>query len=200
MDALSQTNVMDFSAALAADLAAEIYDRDTIFVNHGLSPVAGEELLKAPWFSAMVEQARRDWGALDNVRDRIRIKAQITLEEALPTVYALINDKTAPAAARVAAFKEVKEVAGMSAKENEAAPGFIPVQIFLGEGRPPITIGPSYTARNVEPIETLEEEIEEADISEEVEVSSISEDVPKPDLHPDLEPSFELGMLREDHF
>jgi hypothetical protein len=199
MDALSQTNVMDFSAALAADLAAGIYDHATIFTNHGMSPEAGAELLLQPWFASMVEQARRDWESIDNVRDRIRIKAQITLEEALPTLYTLITDKSNPAAARVAAFKEVKEVAGMSAKENEMPPGFIPVQIFLGEGQPPITIGPSYTPRNQDP-EELEDEVDEAVEVVGEGVETLIQPDPQPHLKPDLEPGFELGMLREDHF
>ena len=71
MDSLSQLNVADFSAALAADLAADLYERETIFRNHGMSIEAGLELLAQPWFKAMVEQARRDWDALDNTKDRI---------------------------------------------------------------------------------------------------------------------------------
>lgn len=140
----SQMNITELSAALAADLAAEIYPQDVIFNNHGISPEAGEELLSQPWFAAMVAQAKRDWDALDNVKDRIRIKAQITLEEAIPTMYGLISDKNTPGAARVAAFKEMKEIAGMGMKEGaEGGAGFIPIQIFLdGRDKPPMVINP----------------------------------------------------------
>jgi hypothetical protein len=200
MNALSQLNVVDFSAALAADLAAEIYPQDVTFVNHGLSIEQGMELLQQPWFAAMVEQARRDWASVDNVRDRIRIKAQITLEESLPTLYTLITDRNNPAAARVAAFKEIKEVAGMSAKEIEPAAGFIPVQIYLGKpGDEPITISPgSYTKGNsVIEIEDLEDEVDEAE--EAIAIGTV-EQLLRPKEVPIEEEGFVLGMLDEDHF
>jgi len=162
MDALSQMNVVDYRASLAADLAADLYDQETVFRNHGLSLEAGKALLAQPWFEAMVAQARRDWGALDNVRDRIRTKAQIALEDSIPTVYGLIHDKTTPGAARVAAFKEMKEIAGMGAKEEgSGGPAFIPIQIFLdGSASAPVTIRPQrdYPGGNAEDAELGDEE------------------------------------------
>ena len=142
MDSLSQLNVVEFSAALAADLAADLYERETVFRNHGLSLEAGLDLLAQPWFKAMVEQARRDWDALDNTKDRIKTKAQIALEDSIPTVYGIIADKNTPGAARVAAFKEMKEIAGMGARELEGTGQlYVPIQIFLdGREKAPMTI------------------------------------------------------------
>jgi len=145
----------------------------------------------------MVQQARRDWDALDNTRDRIRAKAQIALEESITTVYGLINDKNTPGAARVAAFKEMKEIAGMGAKEiADGGPGFVPIQIFLG-GRdaPPITIKPDaagYTMGNrglPEP-----EELEEAtEITPEM-AAAVAKAVSHAAAAGDTEPCFTLGM------
>lgn len=200
MDSLSQMNVADFSAALAADLAANLYEPETVFTNHGMSLAAGQELLAQPWFKAMVEQARRDWDALDNVKDRIRTKAQIALEDSIPTVYGIIADKNTPGAARVAAFKELKEVAGMGAKELEGGQAFIPIQIFLdGRDRPAtITItpgNPGGVPMGVPDDGLLDEEVEEGAV---IDAEVVTKAVTHAALAGDEEPCFVLGMEMED--
>ena len=202
MDGLAQINVAELSAALAADLAAELYDQETVFRNHGLSMEVGQALLGQPWFKAMVEQAKRDWDALDNVRDRIRAKAQIALEESIPTVYGIIADKNTPGAARVAAFKEMKEIAGMGAKEPaEGGAGFIPIQIFLdGREAPPITIQPEAAAYphrlhmgNQAVPDDLGDEADVVEISPDLE-AAVTKAVAHAAMAADEEPCFTLGM------
>jgi hypothetical protein len=198
MDALSQMNVAEFSAALATDLAADLYERETIFQNYGLSPEMGAELVNQPWFKAMISQAKRDWDALDNVRDRIKAKAQIALEDSIPTVYGIIADRQTPGAARVAAFKELKEVSGMSARETgDGGPGYIPIQIFLDgrEAPPTIVINPgsqplTQGKRSVQD-DYLEDEVEEGVI---VDPSVVTKAVTHAALASESEPCFTLGM------
>lgn len=193
MDGLSQINVAELSSSLAADLAAELYDQETVFRNHGLSGEVGQQLLGQPWFRSMVEQAKRDWDALDNTRDRIRTKAQIALEESIPTMYALIADGNTPGAARVAAFKEMKEIAGMGAKESEGGgPTFIPIQIFLdGREAAPLTIAPNGGLPRGN--EELEEAVEEAEILPDQE-AALTKIVTHAAQSGDSEPCFTLGM------
>lgn len=189
MEALSQTNVVDFSAALAADLAAELYDQETVFANHGISLAEGEFLLSQPWFKTMVDTAKRDWEGIGNVKDRIRIKAQITLEEALPTIYALIADHNTPGAARVAAFKELKEVAGMGARESDGGgASYVPIQIFLdGRENPPVTVEAAV------PLGNKNNELEDiSEVEDAVEVEEIKDKVKKA-KEQDLD-GFYLGM------
>jgi hypothetical protein len=197
MDGLSQINVAELSAALAADLAAELYDHETVFKNHGLSLEVGQSLLAQPWFRAMVEQARRDWDALDNTKDRIRAKAQIALEESIPTVYGLISDKNTPGAARVAAFKEMKEIAGMGRAEGpEGGAGFIPIQIFLdGREAAPITIKPTatgYTSGNQAMPEP--DDLEDAEEITPEAALAVAKAVAHAAAAGDSEPCFTLGM------
>lgn len=191
MESLSQLNVADFSAALAADLAADLYEREIIFTNHGMSLAQGLELLGQPWFKAMVEQARRDWDALDNTKDRIKTKAQIALEDSIPTVYGIITDKNTPGAARVAAFKEMKEIAGMGAREGaEGGAVFVPIQIFLdGRDKPPVRIVASGLPVGNE--DGLGDEVDEAAV---IDTEVVTKAVTHAVESGGSEPCFVLGM------
>lgn len=199
MDSLSQMNVADYSAALAADLAADLYEREVVFKNHGMSMAQGLELLAQPWFKAMVDQAKRDWDALDNVKDRIKTKAQIALEDSIPTVYGIIADKTTPGAARVAAFKEMKEIAGMGAKESEGqGQVFVPIQIFLdGREAPPLVFTPGNPSERPGGAQRqfaggeLEEEVEDGVV---VDPAVVTRAVMHAAAKGDTEPCFVLGM------
>lgn len=125
----------DLSASLAADLAAGIYSQQEIFDHHGIDVVQASVLLKSDWFQKMVEDARKEWASIDNAKERIRVKARLSLEEGIIEMFNIIRDKNVPAAARVGAFKELKEIGGVVERQdpNQGAAGMIPsVQIFLG--------------------------------------------------------------------
>lgn len=143
MNALGQIS-SELSAALALDLAAEIWPEADIFKNHGVDPLYGAALMQQPWFRKMVEEAKREWNAIANAKQRIRLKSQLAVEHAIEDMYAVITDKTVPAQARVAAFKELKDVSGVSGGEGEAGGGganMPTVNIFLGDaGTPTLTI------------------------------------------------------------
>jgi hypothetical protein len=112
------------SAALALDIAAEIWPIQEIFTRHGLDRAAGEALLATPQFISQVETARREWGSLTNSAGRIRVKAAVALEDSIQELYAFIRNKEIPGAARVSAFKELRELSGISmaaAAERNAA-------------------------------------------------------------------------------
>tara|TARA_R110000772_G_scaffold235182_3_gene346797 strand:+ start:13406 stop:13945 length:540 start_codon:yes stop_codon:yes gene_type:complete len=147
MNEIGQIN-SDMSAALAVDLASDIWPEAVVLQNHGLDPMAGATLLQSPWFKKMLDQARSDWGAISNAKQRIRLKAQVAIEEGIADVYAILSDKATPAAARVSAFKELKDLSGAGGPVNDggsAATG-PSVNIYLNGGDP-ISINAGAPAR-----------------------------------------------------
>lgn len=109
----------DMSASLAAELAADIHPQNEIFDRYGLTAEEGERLLANPIFDDMVDQARKDWHSIKNVKSRVKLKARIAIEEALPTLYKLISDANEPGSARVSAFKELKDIADVVEKTEQ---------------------------------------------------------------------------------
>lgn len=147
----------DMSSALALDLAAEIYDKATIFDRHGIAEADGEELLEQPWFQQMVASAKAEWDSIGNSKERIQIKARLAVEEAIVEMYALLRDPKVPAAARVGAFKELKEIAGVVPRENPLAStaAGASISIIFGDDAATVSVTPGVT-REVEDAEVVE--------------------------------------------
>ncbi len=147
MSAAGQMAIDEFSATLAFDLAAELHEPQDVFAKHGMSIQEGVDLLNQPWFQNMVRQAKQDWNTITNAKERIKAKASLALEESIVTMYGMIEDKNIPAAARVAAFKELKDVSGVAPRDQEGAiNNIVPIRIFLG-GVDPVSIAPDVTPR-----------------------------------------------------
>lgn len=148
----------ELSAAMALDLASDIWPEADVFRNHGIEPVYGAALLQQAWFRKMVDDARSEWNAVSNAKQRIRLKSQIAVEQAIEELFALITDKNNPAQARVAAFKELKDVSGVAADQQEAGGGATmpTVNIFLGgDSTPSISITGRARPVSLEPEEDL---------------------------------------------
>lgn len=151
----------DFSPLLAVDLASEIWGQTEVFRRHGLTEAEGEQLLGSTWFQEMLREARAEWTSLRGSKQRVKLKGQIALEEAIPLIYELITDSAIPATARVAAFKELKDVSGVSIGVAEGGPagsGLPSVTIYLGtptEG-PTVIVEGKKVAKEPETIEGLE--------------------------------------------
>lgn len=108
---------------LAADIGAALMPLDEIYAAHGVTPEEQVALDNNASFQAMVEIARREWASIDSTEQRIRIKARLILEEALPYMFQMITDKQVPAVARVSAIKEIKEIGGVVKPAAESAGG-----------------------------------------------------------------------------
>lgn len=134
MNAISQIS-SEMSAALALDLAADIWPEADVFANHGLDPVYGSALLQQDWFSQMVEEARREWSSITNAKQRIRLKSQIAVESSIEELFSIVHDAKTPAAARVAAFKELKDLSGAAVPDATLGGANGPVVniVFNGE-------------------------------------------------------------------
>lgn len=132
MNAISQIS-SEMSAALAVDLAADMWPEADVFARHDVDPVYGAALLQKDWFRKMVDEAKREWSSITNAKQRIKLKSEIAVEQALGDLFTIVTDAKTPAAARVAAFKELKDIAGVSVQEQQGPGATAPtVNIFLG--------------------------------------------------------------------
>lgn len=191
MNAISQVS-SEMSAGLALDLAADIWPQADVFANHGIDPVYGAALLQQDWFARMVNEAKREWNSITNAKQRIRLKSQIVVEMSIDELYGVVTDKNIPAAARVAAFKELKDISGMSYDENAASAGAgVPsVNIFLnGEDGPSISITSGARPGRASPPDAapefdLDGDFEEVDSADAPEVIRVTRSNP---VHDDIE-------------
>lgn len=135
----------DLSASLAADLASGLHSATDTFARHDITPEQAKALLKDPRFTDMVKQYKAEWGHVRNTKERLKLKAQLALEEALMPIFQIIKGSE-PASAKVAAFKELKQMAGMETQDEvkTAGSGLPSVVIYLGgDNDEPIDITPS---------------------------------------------------------
>jgi len=148
MNAISQIS-SDLSAAMALDLASDLWPESSVFANHGVTAQHGASLMQQDWFKAMVDDARREWSSISNAKQRIRLKSQIAVEMSINELYAIVTDANVPATSRVAAFKELKDVAGVAVVDHSASLGSVPtVNIFLdGDSTPSVTVSASAAPR-----------------------------------------------------
>jgi hypothetical protein len=157
----SVEQLKDLSPTLAAELAADLIPSDQIFAKHGMTMEQGFQLMTLGWFRDMVDEAKKEWSSLKSSKQRLRLKGQLALEEAIPEIYRLIHDSDIPGAARVAAFKELINVSGMAAAETGAsgATGLPSVTIYLGS---PGTQGSSVTIQGA--TSNAPSQVEEAEV------------------------------------
>jgi hypothetical protein len=102
-------------------------------------------LLAQPTFRAMMRDAALRWNGAANVAERLQQKGMHLLEANLPVLHDIMQDDRAAAAARVAAFKEVRGLTGVGRPDQDAMdankrPAFILNIVLPGGGRPPLTI------------------------------------------------------------
>jgi hypothetical protein len=134
----------DLSASLAAELAADLLPASEVFKKFGYTDADAKRMMADDRFIAMIQDARSEWASIKNSKQRLRIKARLALEEAIPVLFEMVNDWELPAPARVAAFKELKDasaIASAGAEEQAGSGSGLPsVTIYLGDPN-----GPSVT-------------------------------------------------------
>lgn len=145
----------DLSPTLAAELAADLIPSEQIFAKHGMTMQQGFQLLTLDWFREMVADAKKEWASIKSSKQRLRLKGQLALEEAIPEIYRMIHNEEIPGAARVAAFKELINVSGVAASTEGvgSTTGLPSVTIYLGG---PGDQGPTVTVQAASRVEEAE--------------------------------------------
>jgi len=134
--------INDIDSQLAAELAFDISPLEEILSRHGLTKAELKAKLQNETFRGMVAQAKRVWKSDLSVKDRIRLKSMMLVEDSLLELYTIFNDAGVAASSRIDAFKSLAKVATVDAPDKDgAAPGErVQININIPGIAKPITI------------------------------------------------------------
>jgi len=106
--------------ALATELAVKLLPTEEVLAQFGLTADQLRGILQDKQFRQMVLQIRADWNAATNSKERVRLKAALSVEENLLTMHRIVNDSDMHPSARIDAFKQLKELADVAPRANVA--------------------------------------------------------------------------------
>lgn len=131
---------------LAFDVAAGLLPLHEIAHKHGISVQKLTTLCETESFAKQVAQTRAEWASLDNTAERIKHKARLAFEEGLVHLYEMLSDPKANPSARVAAAKELKDVADLGLKQDHGPMAGLPsISIVIGDHRMDVTAADTKT-------------------------------------------------------
>jgi len=130
---------------LANGIVRAVEEPEPLLDRLGFTSSDYAELSETRMFRQMLTQAQSEWEGASNTHKRIKLKAAVNIEEALPHFYKAMTSEKEPLSSKVKAFEVVAKVAGLGM--NEPVPAgtgqFFKLEINLGGGVAPITVGNS---------------------------------------------------------
>jgi hypothetical protein len=147
---------------LANGIVRSIQTPEEILARLDLTTSDYAELSETRMFRQMLRQAQDEWEGASNTHKRIKLKAAVNIEQALPHFYQEMINPKEPLSSKVKAFEVVSRVAGLGNPEPQA-PGagqFFKLEINLGQG-----IAPMVLANGVDNV-TIEHEAQEMRVFE----------------------------------
>src|SRR6056297_649104 len=114
---------------LAYELALEYHAPEDLEVQFGLPEGILAQMLDMPEFQRRVHAARRQ---IDEAGDQTRLVARKMVAELVPVIAQLVNNAGIDAKDRIAAFKTLKELAGITENDKMGAGGAFAIQINIG--------------------------------------------------------------------
>ena len=103
-----------------------------------------EELLN--FLAQMLDEFTRDWKSPMNVKERIRLKAALAIEDGLIDMYQLFRNPDLAPAARLDAYKQLIALSDTAPRRDEGGDGGSGFSITINvgkngnEGQPPVII------------------------------------------------------------
>ena len=133
-----ETRLRDLATAIAKD----VEDIDKLLERLGFTRQDYNELAETRAFKSILSQATSEWEGAGNTHKRIKLKAAINIENALPRFYHAMIDPKEPLSSKVKAFEVVSRVAGLGNPEIQAGGGgqFFKLEINLGGGVKPLVL------------------------------------------------------------
>ncbi len=123
MDALSENTASVISSQasyyLAAELAAQLYTIPDILERFELSKSQLKKITKDPHFREIYVEAKALWNGSGNVKERIRKKAALLLEDSIMPIYTIIHDGNVTPPARIEAFAKLVAIADMQPTKQD---------------------------------------------------------------------------------
>ena len=141
----------DTDSRLAVEVAVQLRPINEVLVAYSLTRADLSRKLRDPMFRDMVKQAKSIWSSDLSIKERIRLKSQVLVEDSLLAIFQIVhhNDNAIPA--RLDAFKQLARVAEVdSPDQRKGAEGSrFTVSINLGDTYKPVIIeGTSHEQTN----------------------------------------------------
>ena len=127
---------------LAYGIVKDVEDEDKLLNRLGFTRQEYDELAETRAFKTILGQAQSEWEGAVNTHKRIKLKAAINIEEALPHFYSEMTNEKEPLSSKVKAFEAIARIAGLGQSELIPAGGgqHFKLEINLGGGKPPVII------------------------------------------------------------
>jgi hypothetical protein len=110
------------AAELARDIVMQIDGARALAHAYGLTDDQWDILRNSPAFKQLVADTQTSLQGAEGTMERIRRKAGLALEHAIPEIFGLITNEKSSPAARVAAFDSLKDAAGVKQNSSVAPP------------------------------------------------------------------------------
>ena len=137
---------------LAAGVVRGIEEPEAILARLGLTSSDYTDLSETRMFRQMLRTAQDEWEGASNTHKRIKLKAAVNIEEALPHFYKAMTSDKEPLSSKVKAFEVVSRVAGLGQAEpvNAGAGQFFKLEINLGGNVPPMVLASGVESMTIE--------------------------------------------------
>jgi len=126
------TFAVDF-AALAREIACDIFPLADILKLHQLDDETWTRISQHPRFVAMLRQMTAEWNSASNTRERVSMKAATGLESMLEVYIRDINDPSIPLNQRVEAGKFLAKLGELDTQVGGDTSGRFTIQLNIGE-------------------------------------------------------------------
>lgn len=122
-------------ATIAMELAAGLATADSVKERYGISEAQWSILRRTPLFRQMLKEAIERLAGDTNAGARIKLKADVLLEDNLGVLDEIANDRDAQSQARIEAIKTIAQLTGRTQKEatQGGGAGAFNLQIVIGE-------------------------------------------------------------------
>jgi hypothetical protein len=129
---------------LALGLAKQIEDPRDLLSRLGFTSDDYRELCETRTFRDILRQASSEWEGAGNTHKRIKLKAAVNIEEALPSFYQAMVDPKEALSSRVKALEVIARIGGLGLPEPAAAGSgqFFRLEINLGKDNQGRTLAP----------------------------------------------------------
>ena len=127
---------------LANAIAKGVEDDEGMLARLGFTREDYDELCQTRTFKAMLTEATSEWDGASNTHKRIKLKAAINVEHALPHFFQAMTNEKEPLSSKVKALEVVSRIGGLGNPELIPAGGgqFFKLEINLGGGKPPLVL------------------------------------------------------------
>jgi len=132
----------DTDSRLAVEVAVQIRPITEVLLAYSLTRADLVLKLKDPMFRDMVKQAKSVWGSDLSIKERIRLKSQVLIEDSLLAIFSIIHNHENAIPAKLDAFKQLARVAEVDSPDRSSGGegSRFTVSINLGDSIAPVII------------------------------------------------------------